>query len=274
LDGGALYKLRACLSHTFQDSEWWVGRFISVPLVQVIFATLLKCFVEERFMSAIRILTRDEYHLSVLEKVKALTARLGSPSLFVSEKERDKVLCYFMRRAMQIGEACFRIADLEMPFSCLARVLCEDFFRMYWATLSEQNASEYSKAAKSEMAKMLKFNLKNKHARVSERGKDVTQRFLPQIEARITKTRTVREMAEDAKLGSVYDIVFRFDSLEVHGNTYGWSELPQEIDGVGRVLSAINAFLRAMLYVADHQDKPPSAQEIMAVLNIRHIPGT
>jgi Family of unknown function (DUF5677) len=220
------------------------------------------------------VLSRDEYHLKILENVKALKARLDLPSFLPSDKERDKALRYFVQRACQIGEACFRISDLQMPLFALARILCEDFIRMYWATLSEQNAAEYSKAALSEMAKMLKLNLKNNRARVRHisTGKDVTDTFLPNIDNRIIETKSIKQMAEDSGLSKVYDVVFRFNSLEVHGNTLGLTE-PQPMDGVVVALSAVNAFLRVTVLVAD-SEVPLTAEEVLGALNMRSIPGT
>ena len=82
-------------------------------------------------MAARTILTRDEYHLSIRRNVDALKARLNIPSFFTSDRTRNKVLYYFMERAVQTGEACFRISDLQLPLSVLARLLCEDFLIMY-----------------------------------------------------------------------------------------------------------------------------------------------
>lgn len=227
-------------------------------------------------MAARTILTRDEYHLRVRQNVDALKARLNQPSFSVSDKQRDKVLRYFMDRAAQLGEACFRTSDLQMPLFVLARVLCEDFFTMYWASLSEENSTEYSKVALSEMAKMLRHNLKNKRARVRDipSGKDVTAEFLPELEGHVTKKKTIEQIAKESGLSKVYDIVYRYDSLEVHGNTFGLSDLRSEMDGIAVAVSAINAFLRVILSVADNKDQPLTADEVLSVLNMRSIPGT
>jgi hypothetical protein len=91
-----------------------------------------------------------------------------------------------MNRAAQIGEAPFRISDLEVPLYVLARVLCEDFLTVYWLLLSDENADEYCKIAESEQAKWLHRNFAHKHARVVDSsGNDVTAQDLPIIESRL-----------------------------------------------------------------------------------------
>ncbi len=227
-------------------------------------------------MSARAVPTRDEYHLRIRQNVDALKARLNLPSFFASKQEGDKLLCYFMERAVQIGEACFRISDLQVPLFVLARVLCEDFFTVYWISLSEENAAKYSRAALSEMAKMMRENLENKRARVRDTssGEDVTAQFLPELKRHVSKKKTIKQIAKESGLSKVYDIVYRYDSLEVHANTFGLSELKSEMDGIAVAVSAINAFLRVILLVADNKDRPVTAEEVLSALNMRPIPGT
>jgi hypothetical protein len=220
--------------------------------------------------------TRDEYHLRIRKNVDALKARLNLPSFFASKHEGDKLLCYFMERAVQIGEACFRISDLQVPLFVLARVLCEDFFTLYWISLSQENAAKYSRGALSEMAKMIRKNLENKRARVRDTssGKDVTSQFLPELKRHVYTRKTIKQIAKEAGLSQVYDIVYRYDSLEVHGNTFGLSELKPGMDGIAVAISAINAFLRVILLVADNKDHAVTAHEILSTLNMRSVPGT
>ena len=197
---------------------------------------------------------------------------MSLPAYFTSTNKRDKVLFYFMGRAAEIGEASFRISDLQMPLFVLARVLCEDFFTMYWVSLSEKNADEYQKAALSEMAKIIHKNLTNKRARIRHISskKDVTAEFLPKLGRRIIKKKTIQQIAAASGLSKVYDIVYRYDSLEVHGNTFEVSEMTPQMDGIAVAASAVNALLRAILLVVDNKDCPLTADEILATLNMVH----
>jgi DNA-binding phage protein len=147
---------------------------------------------------------------------------------------------------------------------------------MYWASLSEENSTEYSQVALSEMAKMIRHNLKNKRARLREisSGRDVTAEFLPELERRVAKKKTIEQIAKESGLSKVYDIVYRYDSLEVHGNTFGLSDLKPEMDGIAVAVSAINAFLRVILLVADNKDRSLTADEVLSALNMRSVPAT
>jgi Family of unknown function (DUF5677) len=222
------------------------------------------------------VLTRAEYYLRIKQNVDALKARLKLPAYFVSDRVQDRVRCYFMERAVQIGEACFRISDLQMPLFALARVLCEDLFTLYWVSLSEANADEYCKTAVSEMAKMVQSNLKNKRARIrhTSTGKDVTAEALTQLASHIAKKKTIKQIATDSGLSKVYDIVYRYDSLEVHGNTFGLGEMKCEMDGIAVAASAVNALLRVTLLLVDNKDRIVTADEVLSTLNIKHIRGT
>ena len=147
---------------------------------------------------------------------------------------------------------------------------------MDWVTLSDKNSTEYAEVALSERAKMIRRNLKNKRARVREisSGKDVTAEFLPELESHITKKKTIEQIAKESGLSKVYDIVYRYDSLEVHGNTFGLSDMKPEMDGIAVAVSAINAFLRVILLVADNRDRSLTADEVLSALNILPVPGT
>jgi hypothetical protein len=223
-------------------------------------------------MSAPAILTRNEYHFRIRKSVDALKARLNLPAFFSSTNKRDRVLVYFMGRAVQIGEASFRISDLQLPLFILARVLCEDFFNIYWVSLAKTNAEEYQKSAISEMAKILRTNLTNKRAKIRHASskKDVTTEFLPKISSRITKKDRIEERAKALGLSKVYDIVYRYDSLEVHGNTFEVSDIQPQMDGVSVAASAINALLSVILLVVDNRDHPLTADEILSALNMVH----
>jgi Family of unknown function (DUF5677) len=227
-------------------------------------------------MAATAILTRDEYHLRIRQNVDALKARLRAWPKSESESVQDRVRRYFIGRSIQIGEACFRVSDLQMPLFALGRVLCEDFFLLYWTSLSEANAEEYRKSTLSEMAKMLRFNLRNKHARVRETAskKDATEEFLPKISEHIMTKKTITDIADESGLGKVFDIVYRYFCLEVHGNTFGLDETESDMDGIAVAASAVNALLRVILLVVDNKDRIVTAEEVLGTLNMQRIPGT
>jgi hypothetical protein len=223
-------------------------------------------------MTNTNVLTTNEYQFKIQKTVDALKARIKETPYIAPENERDKVLLHFASRGIQIGEACFRIGDLQTPLFILARVLCEDFLLMFWASQSEKNAAEYSKKVQSEMARMLTKSLTNKRARLREKksGKVVTEIFLPKLAGFISKRKHLGEIARESGLEKVYDRIYPFNSLEVHGNTLGLCE-SNPAHTVAVALSAINAFLRAILNVVDAGDNPLTAAEILELLNMQNV---
>lgn len=223
-------------------------------------------------MTSSKVLTTNEYQLKIRGNVDALKAHLKQTPYIAPENERDKVLLYFANRAIQIGEACFRINDLQTPLFILARVLCEDLLLMFWASQSEKNAAEYSKKAQSEMARMVHKSLTNKRARLREKktGKVVTAIFLPLLAGFVSKRKHIGEIARESGLAKVYDIIYPFNSLEVHGNTLGLSE-NNPAHTVAVALSAINAFLRAILNVVHAKENPLTAAEVLTLLNMQNL---
>lgn len=219
------------------------------------------------------ILSKEEYLLKVRENVDRLKARVRVPSYFASRKKQDRIRLYFMERAIQVGEAAFRIADLEMPLCVLARVLCEDFFLLYWISLSKKNASEFDQGAVSEMAKLLRVNVVKGRARIRSitTGKNVTETFLPKLD-KLKVKRNLEQIAKASGLSRVYDVVYRFDSLHVHGNTFGL-ERENRQEGPPIALSAINAILNVMILLVDKPAQIVTADEVLTTLGMHTLAG-
>jgi len=216
----------------------------------------------------------DNYRRRLREKIYALRTHANQLSIFTSKKEQDQVRLFFMNRAIEIGQACLRIRDLGLPIFILSRVLCEDFFLLFWATLSEQNAAEYVKFASSEAARTLRVFLTEGRGRMRRKstGKDVTKDFLPKLNQFITTKKPLADIAKESGLSKVYDVLYRFHSLEVHAKTFG-IPLSKGADMVAAALCSINAILKVMILVVD---KPPgtiTAKEILRLLGIESLGG-
>src|SRR5215471_7955673 len=126
-----------------------------------------------------------------------------------------------MQRAIQIGEAALQLADLEVPLFVLARVLCEDTLWMLWVSQSRQNAMKYHKTAVSAESKISRELFKGGRIRLvkTETGQDVSNEILPKLEA-LRDGRQAEVIAKQLGLHKLYDIIYRWNSLYVHGNTY------------------------------------------------------
>jgi hypothetical protein len=182
--------------------------------------------------------------------------------------ERDKVLSYFVKRAAEIGEACFRFADLEIPLCCLLRVLCEDFIKLYWITSSDGHLARYQEVVRSESAKMLRNNIRNERVKFQEQstGRDVTKESIPRLEKEITSGLNIEKISNECGLGRVYDIFYRYFSLEVHGNSYAFQSGNDEMT-IAAIGSGVNAFLNLILFLLDNRTRDIAPSEIIIRLN-------
>jgi hypothetical protein len=217
---------------------------------------------------SVPLLSSVEYHLKVKEKADQLNARFNAPAYFDSDSERDRVFSYFIKRSAEIGEACFRFADLEIPLCCLMRVLCEDFIKFYWITLSDDNLARYLEVVRSESARMLRSSIKNRRIEVRESstGTDVTAESIPRLSKEITNGLNLADISDECGLGRVYDMYYRYFSLEVHGNSYTFQAGNDERT-IAAVVSGVNAFLNLFLFLLDNKTRIITAREILAHLN-------
>ena len=216
----------------------------------------------------------DEYLVGVRQKVDALRTRANLPAFFAPKNQRDEVRLFFMNRAIEIGQACFRVRDLGLPIFLFSRVLCEDLILLFWVSLSEQNAADYVKVTSSEATKLLRVYLKEGRGLVRHKstGEDVTESFLPKVNQFITTKKTLADIADESGLSKVYDLVYRPDSLEVHANTFGLP-LSQGTDSVAAALCGINAILKAMILTVDNPAETITAEEILRALGLEHLAG-
>ncbi len=187
--------------------------------------------------------------------------------------KQDKIRKYFMQRAIQIGEAALLLADLEVPLFILARVLCEDTLWMLWVSRSRQNALKYTDTAASAEAKISKVLVKGGRIRLvkTDTRRDVTQEILPMLEA-LKDERTAWALAQDLGLCKLYDILYRWNSLYVHGYTFEIeSQNPKQSSAIP--LSHIQAFLWVIFHAADRQSGCLGSEEVLKWLGLSTIGG-
>lgn len=214
------------------------------------------------------LLTSTEYRLNLKKKVDFLNARLKAPRYFDFDSEQERVTSYFARRAADIGEACFQFGELEIPLCCLMRVLCEDFIKLYWITLSHENLARYLAVVRFESAKMLRNNIKNQRVKFRESltGRDVTEELIPRLEKDIIGSLNMGEISNECGLGRVYDMFYRYFSLEVHGNSYAF-QIENDTRTIAAVLSGVNAFLNLILFLLENRNRVVAPSEILGRLN-------
>jgi len=223
-------------------------------------------------MKKVTLLSEEEYLATMRQRIDELKARWNQPRYKSADGEQAKVIAHFVDRGIQLGEAAFRTRDLPVPLDSLMRVLCDDLIRLLWVSQSEANAAEYVKSTVSEWAKMARANIEKGYARIVHRptGANASAEILPKLAQYVFKARPIEQIANECGLARVYNIPFRAGSLAVHGNTFPLNGNLHDADHDGlRTLPAINAFLRAIILVADNfPDRSTTADEILHALGM------
>ncbi|SRR6266487_2338891 len=222
-------------------------------------------------MNRVTMLSEEQYLLAMRQRVDQLKARADLPHYKYATEDQPRLIAYFIKRAVQFGEAAYRIKDLTDPLDVSMRVLCDDLIRLSWVTQSESNATKYAKLPIAALAKFARINIEKGHARIvhGPTGKDASSAVVPKIASLEVKGKTIEEMANECGLGKLYSIVFRMGSIPVHANTF---TLYDDDDGLAKTalatLPAINALLRAIALIADNfPTRVTLSDEIMDALN-------
>jgi hypothetical protein len=224
--------------------------------------------IEEANMSGPTLRSKEEYTFQLKQKADALKARANLPKYFAPQDQQAKTRFYFLNRAAQVGEACSRAHDLPTPLFVLMRVLCEDLILLFWISLSEQNAAEYAKLPISEVARIARINLERGRAQIRhcQTGENATEKLLPGLRELEKKGGRVEQIAKDAGLHAVYDLLYRFGSLELHGKSFGLPD--QDDERLPAALCAINALMAAITQIVDNPPQSLSAGDVLRVLGI------
>jgi Family of unknown function (DUF5677) len=204
----------------------------------------------------------NEYLVKIRERRDALSGH--ARQLSTSTTEQDKVLLYFLKRAIQIADTCFFAFALQTPLLVMSRVLCEDLFMLFWLTQSEERATEYRKVCLSQFARMARASAKKGGTKFRRKstGEDATKEFLPKLNKFILDKNRVEQIADSCGLGLLYDIIYRFNSLEVHGFTYG---IVEDEENFRATLCGIVSLLNATRFIAEHRGKT-TEEDIQKIL--------
>jgi hypothetical protein len=218
----------------------------------------------------------SEYLFELRKKTDALKARAEVLPYRSPTKKQDEVLLHFISRATQIGEACFRVADLVTPLLVLMRVLCEDFFLIFWVAQSEANAVEYANTSGiSELARLGRIYLDRNRAKIvhNSTGEDRTAAVLPELGKYISVRKKIESIARDSGLGKVYDIVYRPASMEVHGKTFGL-DFDADEGALSAAYPAIISIIEAILLIVDkYPTGTVEPEEILRLMRIEKLGG-
>ncbi|MGB8031109.1 MAG: DUF5677 domain-containing protein [Terracidiphilus sp.] len=198
----------------------------------------------------------------------------------VRQDKQDVILLHFIERAEQIVQAALLIDTLETPLQILCRVFCEDFFLTCWISQSTEAADEYEAGVAAEIAKMMRVSLTNgwgvirdRHTKAPVGEEFMKTEFLPKLKTLKTPRTNVEQIAQKLGLQKLYDILYRGASLDLHGNTFGLPEHPDE-GGDYAALSAIDAILACLVILLELPRKPYVARPILVRMRLEREPST
>lgn len=189
---------------------------------------------------------------------------------------RDEIARQHIRRAAELvrGAAALGAIQNANCLGILGRCLLEQLITALWTIRSLENAQAHQSAAKAELAKAFKINLKAGTAKIKNRhtGEDATAEFLESEKMKyIPKRKGVEELAKEADVSDLYTVFYRFMSLETHGHN---SDLTTDSDptalskmqlqGIGAISRAIG---QACVYWLLHRSWPDN-ESIRDVLGL------
>lgn len=223
---------------------------------------------------------RVERALTKLSKqAEALKARLALPEFTNPQAQQGQVIRHFVERAFQFAIACGLLvsADLDTPLIILTRVICEDAILCFWIARSEADAAEYCKAVDGESIRLVRVLLENNRGVIRSKStkEDKTAEALKKLKGMNTDGIKIEQVATKVGLQKLYDILYRFPSMHVHGKSFGefWGE---KEGGVFAALSAVASVAEAVGLIADNRilrNQSTSADEVLRLLRIENVGG-
>lgn len=190
---------------------------------------------------------------------------------------RDEITRRQLVRAAELvrGAAALGAGHNAACLGILGRCLLEQLITVLWVIRSVENAKSHQSSAKNELAKALKINLKAGKAKIKNRhtGADATAEFLETDEMKkISKRKSVEELAREADVSDLYTVFYRFMSLETHGH----HDAPKDrsdslalcevhLQGIGAISRAIG---QACVWWLLHRSWPDN-ESIRDVLGLR-----
>ena len=164
---------------------------------------------------------------------------------------RDQYVRRALARSASLVSSCAQLAQgsHSLALQILHRAIVEDFIRLHWVTLSEENANYVESIGVDEIRKLVRTNVKSGilNFRKKYTGEDVTDSVVG-AGLLLSKTKrkvTFETMARDADILHLYDIFYRFGSMTTHGNE-GGSPSWNKIGDVVANLNQVGAFNKAL----------------------------
>jgi len=222
----------------------------------------------------------DKQFDDLQRQIGEMKNRIALPAYVNTSGEQSRILAHFLVRALQMSEASDLVsrAKLGTPLAALTRILCEDLFLCFWVSRSEKDAAEYSSAVRSEALRLVRIMAENGRGtfRRASTHEDKTGEVLQRLKQEKTDSVKIEQLAARLGLRKVYDLLYRYPSMEVHGKAFGLPSQSEE-GGILAALSAIVALVKTIGAIADNRvlrSQATTAAEIINFLRLDGIAGT
>jgi hypothetical protein len=221
----------------------------------------------------------DDALRKLQKAIAELKLHLAMPAYATKPGKQTAILVHFLNRTLQMSEASGLLAGTRLgtPLVALMRVICEDLFLCFWAAQSEKNAEEYEHSISSELLRLVRVMLVNERGMVRHTAthEDVTASILKQLKDVKTDRIKIEQLAMKLGLSRLYDMLYRYPSLEAHGKAFGLPSPSQE-EGIFAMLSSVVVLVNAIRLVSDNavlENRPTTAIELLTFIGIEDIPG-
>lgn len=139
------------------------------------------------------------------------------------EDSRDKTTRQILMRASELVRASSTLSleNNHISTSILARALLENLILILWLMLNDSNPKELEDAGINELARTVRINLENGKMHIKNKltGEDETKASLNSEKFKnIPKRKSIAAYAQEADVMDLYNIFYRFLSLETHGH--------------------------------------------------------
>jgi hypothetical protein len=139
---------------------------------------------------------------------------------------RDKLIQQILGRSAELMRGAGSLGRDKNPITLgiVARAILENLILILWVVISEENAREQDDAGVAELARLARINLESGKAMIRDRdtGLDATAEFFASERFKnLPKRKNVVTRAEEAGVADLYNIFYRFLSMEMHGHEVG-----------------------------------------------------
>ena len=197
--------------------------------------------------------TPQEYGAGLVTQAEMLRAASKFDARSSDQPSRDKYVRFTLTRTADLVGACALFVEPThiVAGEVLMRSMLEDLIKILWATISESNAENLCNASVDQLKSIMRANIEGGTARITDKqGKDHSARFLRSNRlAPSGKKKSVEAMARDAGAIGIYDMFYRFASIQTHGNAVGLT-MPNTAGDVLVVLSGVGAVAKATGHTA------------------------